>query len=176
MKRAAMATTVLAVSLAGLLSISGCDAAADKWCIEGPTMTWADACLTACDTPALYNLCQETLLQAPDAAAEATAYALAAARRAMASLDATAAGGSWGWEREACWRCVDDYLEARSRMAVVVGDLAGGCAVGQTRAEYVHFVAFVLSQMSLGSCLVEPYEYDGPVVPGGCCSELLLSL
>ncbi|RLN04703.1 hypothetical protein C2845_PM13G02640 [Panicum miliaceum] len=146
-----MATTVrLAVSLAALLPTAGSAAATDAWCIAPPTMTWADACLTACDTPALYNLCQETLLQAPDgAAAAATAYALAAARRAMASLGATAARaerllrGGWfpGPEREACWRCVDDYLDARSRMAVVVGDLAGGCAIAQTRAEYVRAVA-----------------------------------
>lgn len=119
-------------------------------CIKAPTMTWADACLKACNTPALCNLCQETLLHAPDAV-EATVYAPAAFPRAMDSYGATAAraerllrsdgGGSLpGVERAAYWHCIGYYTEATSRMEVAAGDLSAGCVVEHTRLEYAQSV------------------------------------
>ncbi|RLN03054.1 hypothetical protein C2845_PM13G02650 [Panicum miliaceum] len=140
-------TTVVVVSLTAMFITRGAAAAS----IKAPTMTWSDACLKACNTPALYNLCQETLLHAPDAA-EATVYALASARRAMDSYGTTAAraeqllrggggGGSLpGVEQAAYWHCIGYYTEARSRMAVAAGDLSAGCVVEHTRLEYAQSV------------------------------------
>ncbi|TKW09045.1 hypothetical protein SEVIR_6G065600v4 [Setaria viridis] len=150
-KRAALTTAVLAISLAAA-SFVAAFAGGDPWSLKaGPTITWSDACLKACATPALYNLCQETLLHAPDAAA-ANVYALAAAERAKASLDATAAraerllGGGWfpGLQREAYWQCVDDYLDARGGMVGVVAGLVSDCVVEHSgRADYAQAVAGV---------------------------------
>ncbi|CAL5009982.1 unnamed protein product [Urochloa decumbens] len=116
-----MATALLLAisSLAALFAAASADI--DPWtCLKpGPTMTWSDACLKSCPTPALFNLCGETLMHAPDAAA-ANAYALAAAERAKASFDTTRAragqmlvGGGWfpGPQREAC-RHRADYAQA----------------------------------------------------------------
>ncbi|CAL5009983.1 unnamed protein product [Urochloa decumbens] len=145
MKRTAM-TTVLALSAVSLAAffIAGAAAGAAPGCYEVPTMTWSDACLSAAG---------EALLHAPDTAA-ATMYALAAARRAMASYDATVAQANrlirgppvpGGVERAAYMHCVASYTEAKSRMAVVAGDMAAGCVVYETRLEYSKALAALQS-------------------------------
>nr|TKW09050.1 LOW QUALITY PROTEIN: hypothetical protein SEVIR_6G065900v2 [Setaria viridis] len=137
-KRAAAMTKVLALSVVlAALFIAGAGAAGG--CLKVPTMTWSDACLKACSTPAQYNLCQETLLHSPDSA-EATIYALAAVQRAKGLFDATMAradqllrrgGGGWGLipgvEREAYLHCIGYYTKARSHMAVTIGDMSTNC-------------------------------------------------
>ncbi|PVH36245.1 hypothetical protein PAHAL_6G029300 [Panicum hallii] len=117
MRKGAVTSSVLVilVSLAALSTVGYA-------CNQVPFLRWDEACLKACATAALYNLCQETLQHAPDAA-EASVYALLAARFAGRSYDDSAGAAerllAAGSSVPAYRRCVDscDLWRLRYRYA-----------------------------------------------------------
>jgi hypothetical protein len=88
MKSAAIAMTSISIALVILVSLASLFMVESATCSRAPTpaMTWSEACLKACNTTSLYNLCQETLQGSPDTA-DATVYALVAAEVAKRSYD-----------------------------------------------------------------------------------------
>ncbi|KAK3122700.1 hypothetical protein QOZ80_8AG0616980 [Eleusine coracana subsp. coracana] len=140
----------MASVLAVLVSLATLFIAGDA-CNLVPVLKWSDACLKACNTTALYNVCQEKLQRAPEAA-EVTVYALLVARLAKMSYDDTVAavarliaGGTLpGDERASYLHCVDSYATARIEMAGVITDL-NNCDFARTRREYRYSVAAMAS-------------------------------
>lgn len=116
-----------------------------------PIMRSTDACLKACNTTELYNVCQDKLQRAP-ATVEVTTYALLVARLTKMSYDDTVAaaarlisGGTLpGDERAAYQHCIDSYATARIEMAGVITGLFN-CDFARTRKEYQYSVAAMAS-------------------------------
>ncbi|TVU43392.1 hypothetical protein EJB05_09859, partial [Eragrostis curvula] len=134
---------VMLFSLSTLFIVEGtCDGA--------PIMTWTDACLKACTTPTLYNLCQQTLQIAPNTA-QVTVYAFVAAKLAVTSYQTTTAAAKKlmadasvpADDRAAYKYCVDQYAVATERMDGVVDDMYN-CKFNGTIREYVDSDSAVL--------------------------------
>ncbi|KAK3122701.1 hypothetical protein QOZ80_8AG0616990 [Eleusine coracana subsp. coracana] len=136
MTRAAM-TFVFAVlvSLATMF-VSG------NACNNVPTMGWVDACHKACDGQPWFNVCTDTLKNAPESA-EVTVFTIIAARLAkskyedtMAAIDHALAGGELpaGEKRAAVESCKAKYAQARGSM-VSVADQLFACDLSRAKQE-----------------------------------------
>ena len=110
-------------------------------CDNVPSMDIDAACLKACTSQPLYQLCQDTLRTA-EPTSEVTTYAIIATRFAKLSYESTMdtvdqlLQKASGDERAAYANCKDKYEEARRIMAGVVNQLFA-CSFGSARQEYV---------------------------------------
>lgn len=107
-----------------------------------------ETCAMACKAPHLFDVCKETLKDAPYISAM-TVYAAAAATGATKKYDDTVygmaklvAGGLPGDERAAYLSCTNRYATARVQMVAAVADI-NGCQFARTTQEYVEVVAAV---------------------------------
>jgi pectinesterase inhibitor-like protein len=138
-----MAFVTLATSV--VVSLTALFMAGDA-CNKVPTMSWSEACLKVSPTPAVYNVCQETLQHAPDTA-EVTVYAIAAATAAKNSYGVTTSAaeelllfGSFPEvERAAIRQCLYKTSMARARMDDVVNDM-NLCYFRDIFEEYIYTV------------------------------------
>jgi NADH:ubiquinone reductase (non-electrogenic) len=100
-----------------------------------------EACLKACTTQSLYQLCQDTLRHA-EPSGEVTTYAIIAGRVAKLSYEPTMEKvdqllqSASGDERAAYANCKDKYELAHRIMAAVVNQLFA-CSFGSARQEYI---------------------------------------
>jgi hypothetical protein len=152
---------VVSIPLAALFVVGGDAAACDS--DKVPTMTWDQACHDSCKTPALYNLCQETLQDAPDSA-KVTFYAMFAAAAAKRSYEATIAEGQSprAGVSDAVRRCVQGTTEAHARMEAVIRDM-NACDFQNIWQEYSDAEALVQAS---GDALAggAPLPADSPLV------------
>ncbi|CAM0910936.1 unnamed protein product [Alopecurus aequalis] len=134
-KRAAV-TLILALVTLSSQSFTGVDA-----CDNVPSMDIEAACLKACTSQPLYQLCQDTLRHA-DPSGEVTTYAIIASRFAKLSYESTMdtvdqlLQKASGDERAAYANCKDKYDVAHRIMAGVVNQLFA-CSFGSARQEYI---------------------------------------
>ncbi|KAK3121000.1 hypothetical protein QOZ80_8BG0644540 [Eleusine coracana subsp. coracana] len=138
MKSGAMTTVllILLVSLATLFMV-------ESRCDRAPTMKLSDACLKSCNTPSLFNHCQEILQGTPNTA-EVNIYALAAAMAAKRSYETTAAAArrlagdaSLPADDRAAYKfCVGNYDAALKSMDGVIHDMSR-CVFQSTLWYYV---------------------------------------
>jgi hypothetical protein len=152
---------VVLIPLAALLVAGGDAAPCDS--DKVPTMAWDQACLDSCKMPALYNLCQETLQDAPDSA-KVTFYAMFAAAAAKRSYEATIAEGQSprAGVSDAVRRCVQGTTEAHARMEAVIRDM-NACDFQNIWQEYSDAEALVQAS---GDALAggAPLPADSPLV------------
>lgn len=140
-----MARATMSFVLAILASLAALFIAGDA-CDNVPTMTWIDACHKACDNQPWFDLCPDTLKNAPDSA-EVTVFVLIAARLAkskyedtMAAVDHAlgdaAALPAGGEKRAAVESCKAKYGEAHGLMASVADQLFA-CDLTRARQEFM---------------------------------------
>ncbi|KAF0901007.1 hypothetical protein E2562_037422 [Oryza meyeriana var. granulata] len=143
------------MSLLGLLVLAAFSLAAAvtnagevKSCPGAPSMTVETACRKTSGTQAMYDLCKDALGGVPDPLSDhdATVYALAAAKGALASEDATVGAAIQlltynrslsGEERDAYQECVEAYTTAEHAMGNVVNKLAA-CSFGGLADDYMN--------------------------------------
>ncbi|RCV30096.1 hypothetical protein SETIT_6G066600v2 [Setaria italica] len=164
------AALTLVAALAAAMSIVGGEA-----CNQGDLMKWNEACLMAAgNTVELYNLCQEMLQHAPDAA-EMSEYARLAARFTNRSYSGTVAaaqrllaGGSIpAGQRPAYRHCVERYSTASAQMASVMAELAS-CDYGRLKQRYVDAKAAMEScgrELAAGTPLAAMNAADKAAAP-----------
>ncbi|KAM0876236.1 hypothetical protein ACQ4PT_036325 [Festuca glaucescens] len=142
-KRAAV-TWILALATLSSHFFTGADA-----CDNVPSMDIDAACLKACTSQTLYQLCQDTLRHA-EPAGEVTTYAIIAGRVAKLSYEPTMETvdqllqKASGDERTAYANCKDKYQTAHRIMAAVVNQLFA-CSFGSARQEYIDAIVAVRS-------------------------------
>ncbi|CAL5008584.1 unnamed protein product [Urochloa decumbens] len=136
-----MTIVVLTTTLAALF-------AASNACDNIPSLTWNMTCSMACKTPQLFDVCKETLKDAPYISAM-TVYASVAAKRATKAYDDTVykmadivATGVPGEERDAYLSCTNRYATARIQMEAAMTDM-DACNFARTTQEYDEAVVAV---------------------------------